>query len=110
MIKFFCRNSVFFCAFCITMFMLLCAGAVIAACGYIYSVVEYNAFGREVAAFSMEAKDYIGFFGEEFYFPLVSVYEHVSGFFKLYCSGIIKLLGYAVALAEELIMRLIGYL
>ena len=53
MIKFFCRNRVFFRAFCITMFMLLCAGAVIAACGYIYSVVEYNAFGREVAAFSM---------------------------------------------------------
>ena len=110
MIKFFSRNRIFFRAFCITMFMLLCAGTAIIACGYTYSVVEYNVFGREVAAFSMNSKDYIEFFGEEFYFPLVSVYEHVSGFLKTYCSGIIKLLGYALALTEELIMRLIDYL
>ena len=102
------RHRVFFRAFLVTAFMLLCAGVVVTACGYVYTVVERNAFGRNVTAFSVTSKDYVGIFGREFYLPVVSVYESVSGFIVKYCLGTIKLLGFAINTAEELINNLIN--
>ncbi len=102
------RHRIFFRAFLVTAFMLLCVSTVVTACGYVYTVIEYNAFGRNVTAFSVTSKDYVGIFGREFYLPIVSVYESISGFVGKYCSGTVKLLGFAINTAEELLNQLIN--
>lgn len=102
------RHRIFFRAFLVTAFMLLCVSTVVTACGYVYTVVEHNAFGRNVTAFSATSKDYVKIFGREFYLPVVSVHESVSGFIVKYCSGTIKLLGFAINTAEELINKIIN--
>ncbi len=102
------RHRIFLRAFSVTAFMLLCVSTVVTACGYIYTVVEHNVFGHNVTAFSVTSKDYIEVFGREFYLPVISVWEGVSGFVGGYCSGTIKLLGFAINTAEELINKLIN--
>ncbi len=106
--KFIYRHRIFLRAFSVTAFMLLCVSTVVTACGYVYTVVEHNAFGRNVTAFWVTSKDYVKIFGREFYLPVVSVYESVSGFISRYCSGTIKLLGFAINTVEELINKLIN--
>ena len=88
--------------------MLLCVSTVVTACGYIYTVVEHNVFGHNVTAFSVTSKDYVEVFGREFYLPVISVWEGVCGFVSRYCSGTIKLLGFAINTVEELINKLIN--
>ncbi len=101
------RYRIFLRSFSVTAFMLLCIGVALTACGYVYTVVEHNAFGREVSAFSVVSKDYVMFFGKEFYFPVISVFETIADLIRQYSSGIIKLLGFAVISTKELINQLI---
>lgn len=102
------RHRIFLRAFSVTAFMLLCISTVVTACGYVYTVIEHNAFGHNVRAFSVTSKDYVEFFGNEFYLPVVSIYESISGFVGKYCSGTVKLLGFAINTAEELINQFIN--
>ncbi len=102
------RHRIFLRAFLITAFMLLCVSTIITACGYVYTVIENNAFGHNVTAFSVTSKDYVQVFGKEVYLPVVSVSESIGGFVEKYCSGAIKLLGFAINTAEELISRFIN--
>ena len=88
--------------------MLLCISTIVTSCGYVYTVIEHNAFGHNVTAFSVTSKDYVEVFGKEVYLPVVSVCEGVGGFVGKYCSGAIKLLGFAINTAEELIKQLIN--
>ncbi len=106
--KFIYRHRIFLRAFSVTAFMLLCVSTVVTACGYVYTVVEHNAFGHNVTAFAVTSKDYVEAFGREFYLPVISVWEGVSGFVSRYCSGTIKLLGFAINTTEELINELIN--
>lgn len=92
----------------VTMFILICIGAAIAAMGQVYTVVEQNAFGRKVSAFSVTEMDYLSIFGKEVYFPVMSVTEKVGGFVKRHCPGTVKLLGFAVNGTEELVNELFG--
>ncbi len=100
-------QKMFLRSFWVTAFMLFCLGTAIVASGYVYTVVEHNAFGREVEAFAVTSKDYITVFGREIYFPLVSSTENAIRYIKLYSGGIAKLLGIAVTTSEELLKRLI---
>ena len=102
------RHRIFLRAFSVTVFMLLCISTIVTACGYVYTIIEHNAFGHYVTAFSVTSKDYVEVFGREFYLPVISLWEGVSGLVSRYCSGTIKLLGFAINTAEELIKQLIN--
>ncbi len=86
----------------VTLFMLTCAVFAVALMGKAYSVIQKDAFGVEKTAYSIDSKDYITVFGREIYFPLISVVESAKGYFEKYCSGMIKLLGYAIDITKEL--------
>ncbi len=106
--KILCRHRLFLRSFWITEFICMCISVILIACGYVYSVVEHNAFGREVTAFAITSKDYITVFGREIYLPVITIGETVLEFVKQYSSGIIKLLGFAVTSTEELIYRIVN--
>lgn len=87
----------------VTSFILACGLSAICLMGEVFSVVEQNAFGNKVAAFEILDNKRFSIFGQEVYFPIIAAFEKISHLIKEYAPGIIKLLGFAVNGAEELI-------
>lgn len=76
--------------------------------GKTLSVIEKNAFGNDVIAFSIYEKDVFLIFGKKVTFPVISFFENIEHILLQYSPGIIKLLSFAVNGVEELIGE-IGY-
>lgn len=89
--------------FCITMFMIICASVGLVVVGHIFSVVEMNAFGNHKLAFGIVNDEEFIIFGNKVRFPIIKVFIYIYDFIRQYAPGIIKLLGFAVNGAEELI-------
>lgn len=89
--------------FLITMFMITCAATGLIAAGYVFSVLENNAFSNNTTAFGIVNDEEFIIFGNRVRFPFISAVIKLKDLFARYAPGIIKLLGFAVNGVEELI-------
>ena len=85
--------------------LIICFFIALTAMGYIFTVTEYNAYGRNAVAFYV-GPDSITLFDKEIYFPVFEPLKRLYKSAKLYSPGIIKLLGMSVEVTEELLLRL----
>ena len=103
------RNKIMIRTTFITLMLLMCVFAAVILMGEVLTVVEKNAFGNKIDAFEIVDKDVFVVFGNEVNFPVISLFERVTVFFKNYSPGIIKLLSFAVNGVKELLWNL-GYI
>ncbi len=103
------RNKAMLRAMLVTLMLLGSATVVLVAMGHVYTVVEYNLYGKKVVFFDV-GPDSITLFGKDFYFPLFIPLQRFFEALRLYSSGITKLLRIAVDASEELILRIIQLL
>ncbi|MBE6798758.1 MAG: hypothetical protein E7525_03135 [Ruminococcaceae bacterium] len=89
----------------VTLFMIFCVGFGLIAVGRIFGVVEQNAFGNTASAFQILNDEEFILFGNKIRLPIIAFFGRVSDFVKQYAPGIIKLLGFAINGAEELIEK-----
>lgn len=87
----------------VTLLLLFCAVLAVFFMGKTLSVIEKNAFGNDVAAFSIYEKDVFLIFGQKVNFPIISFFENTEHVLMQYSPGIIKLLSFAINGVEELI-------
>lgn len=87
----------------VSLFMIFCAVAAIIASGYVFTIVEENAFGNKAAAFKILNENEFVLFGNTVKLPIISGFIKVKEFITRYAPGVIKLLGFAINGAEELI-------
>lgn len=97
------RNRVTLRTAYVTFFMILCGATAVILMGHIFNVVERNGFGNNMSAFKIVGDKGFIVFGKYIHLPVIAVFENISEFFKEYAPGIIKLLGFGVNGAEELI-------
>ena len=95
------RNRTVLRSMTVTLVILACSVAATYLMGMAYSAIQRDAYGVEMTAFSVDSKDYVTLFGNEVYFPLINVVQTAKDLFTKYCSGLIKLLGYAIDIAKE---------
>lgn len=95
------RNRTVLRSMTVTLFILTCTVVAIFFMGMAYSAIQRDAYGIEMTVFSVDSKDYITVFGKEVYFPLINVLQTAKELFMRYCSGLIKLLGYAIDVTKE---------
>ena len=99
-------NIEMFRAFCLTMALICCFFVALTSMGHIYTVTEYNAYGREAVAFYV-GPDSIVLFDREIYLPIFTPVKEGVKAVRLYSSGIIKLLGISIEASEELLLALL---
>lgn len=93
----------------VTFFMLSCAFVAVVLMGKAYSEMQKILFDNETEAMFIVEEDVFSFFGNEVYLPVMTYSKKVAEFFKTYASGIIKLIGYAVNITNELLETLVNY-
>ena len=101
------RNRTMIRATAVTLLLLFCGIIAVFLMGKSLSVIEKNAFGNDVTAFSIYEKDVLIIFGQKEKFPIISFFENVKHFFLQYSPGIIKLLSFATNGVEELVSDII---
>lgn len=95
------KNRIVLRSMTVTLFILTCAVVAILFMGKAYSSIQRDAYGVDISAFSVDSRDYITVFGKDVYFPLINVLQTAKELFMRYCSGLIKLLGYAIDITKE---------
>lgn len=91
----------------VTFFIIACGIIAAVLMGRVVSVVEGNAFGRQVTVFAVPNDREFIIFGKTFDFPIIAVFKRIGTYIRRYAPGIIKLLGFAVNAVKELIENII---
>ncbi len=94
----------------VTFVLLFCSFAAVVFMGHAYKNIQMTAFGNDVSFFDIKEKDVYVFFGNEFYFPVVSKAQTVWGNVRLYSSGIIKLLYGVISTVKESVPYLLEFI
>ncbi len=87
----------------ITSYILMCLMLAVVFMGRVFNVVETNGFNSGLIAFSVINDREFMIFGKIVDFPIIEIGKKIYSVVYNYAPGIIKLLGFAVNGAEELI-------
>lgn len=92
----------------VTMFMISCVFTTFLLMGYAYSAIQMTAFGNDTPAFIISDWDEFTVFGTSYHVPVMTSAEKVYNFAYAYSPGIIKLIGFAINGAENLLNSIFG--
>lgn len=93
----------------ITLFILILVFLALYFMGQAYTAMEMTVFERSSEAFFISGWDEFSLFGKVYNLPIMTVSSKIYDFLSQYAPGIIKLHGFCINSAEELVVNLFDF-